>query len=114
MERQSRQVDVAEFISAREVGRYQVLIVILCLTVVVFDGYHTQAIGYVAPAKSHTPRGQIFRNVPPALLLAGGITISARISQDRRCPGDLRRHCGWLPAQRMWRAAERHRTAISR
>lgn len=49
MERQSRQVDVAEFISAREIARYQVLIFILCLTVVVFDGYDTQAIGYVAP-----------------------------------------------------------------
>ena len=46
---QSRQVDVAEFIAARGVGRYQVLIFLLCVAVIVFDGYDTQAIGYVAP-----------------------------------------------------------------
>jgi AAHS family 4-hydroxybenzoate transporter-like MFS transporter len=46
---QPKQIDIAEFISARGLGRYQVLIFVLCLTVVVFDGYDTQAIGYVAP-----------------------------------------------------------------
>ena len=45
----TQQVDVVEFIGARGIGRYQVLIFILCLAVVVFDGYDTQAIGYVAP-----------------------------------------------------------------
>ncbi len=46
---QTQQVDVVEFIGARGIGRYQVLIFFLCLAVVVFDGYDTQAIGYVAP-----------------------------------------------------------------
>jgi AAHS family 4-hydroxybenzoate transporter-like MFS transporter len=49
MAEQQRQVDVAEFVSSRGMGGYQILIFLLCLTVVVFDGYDTQAIGYVAP-----------------------------------------------------------------
>lgn len=49
MAQQDRQVDVSEFVSSREIGGYQILIFILCLMVVVFDGYDTQAIGYVAP-----------------------------------------------------------------
>src|SRR5580704_9597086 len=53
MPSQPRQVDVAEFISARPIGRYQVLVFLLCLAVVVFDGYDTQAIGYVAPYMLH-------------------------------------------------------------
>lgn len=46
---ETQRIDVAEFIGARGIGRYQILIFILCLAVVVFDGYDTQAIGYVAP-----------------------------------------------------------------
>jgi MFS transporter, AAHS family, 4-hydroxybenzoate transporter len=49
MASQSGPVDIAEFISARPIGRYQVLVFLLCVAVVVFDGYDTQAIGYVAP-----------------------------------------------------------------
>ena len=47
------QIDVAEFIGVRPMGRYQVLVFLLCLAVVVFDGYDTQAIGYVAPYMLH-------------------------------------------------------------
>jgi MFS transporter, AAHS family, 4-hydroxybenzoate transporter len=42
-------VDVRATIDCAGFGRYQALIVGLCMLVVMFDGYDTQSIGYVAP-----------------------------------------------------------------
>jgi hypothetical protein len=43
------EIDVRASIDCAGFGRYQVLIVGLCMLVVMFDGYDTQSIGYVAP-----------------------------------------------------------------
>jgi AAHS family 4-hydroxybenzoate transporter-like MFS transporter len=43
-------VDVAEFIDAQPVGEFQIRLLLLCAMVLFFDGFDTQAIGYVAPA----------------------------------------------------------------
>jgi MFS transporter, AAHS family, 4-hydroxybenzoate transporter len=42
-------VDVAAFIDAQPVGRYQIRLLVLCAAVLFIDGFDTQAIGYVAP-----------------------------------------------------------------
>jgi AAHS family 4-hydroxybenzoate transporter-like MFS transporter len=42
-------VDVAAFIDAQPVGRYQIRLLLLCAAVLFIDGFDTQAIGYVAP-----------------------------------------------------------------
>jgi AAHS family 4-hydroxybenzoate transporter-like MFS transporter len=71
---QSRRIDVAEFISARGLGGYQIMVVTLCLAVVVFDGYDTQAIGYVAPymlRELHLTRGDLGPIFSAALIGSG-------------------------------------------
>jgi AAHS family 4-hydroxybenzoate transporter-like MFS transporter len=42
-------IDVAAFIDAQPVGRFQILLLLLCAAVLFIDGFDTQAIGYVAP-----------------------------------------------------------------
>jgi AAHS family 4-hydroxybenzoate transporter-like MFS transporter len=42
-------LDVAGFIDAQPVGRFQVRVLLLCAAVLFVDGFDTQAIGYVAP-----------------------------------------------------------------
>jgi AAHS family 4-hydroxybenzoate transporter-like MFS transporter len=42
-------LDVAEFIDGQPVGRFQLKVLLLCAAVLFFDGFDTQAIGYVAP-----------------------------------------------------------------
>jgi AAHS family 4-hydroxybenzoate transporter-like MFS transporter len=42
-------VDVAAFIDAQPVGRFQIRLLLLCAAVLFIDGFDTQAIGYVAP-----------------------------------------------------------------
>src|SRR5258708_21965096 len=42
--------DVAEFIDAQPVGGFQIRLLLTCAAVLFFDGFDTQAIGYVAPA----------------------------------------------------------------
>ena len=42
-------VDVAEFIDAQPVGKFQIRLLLLCAAVLFIDGFDTQAIGYVAP-----------------------------------------------------------------
>lgn len=44
------QIDVRKLIDDHPFGRYQVLVTAMCALVVFFDGFDTQAIGYVAPA----------------------------------------------------------------
>ena len=59
---QSAGVDLAEFIDARPVGRFQVRLVLICAAVLFADGFDTQAIGYVAPELSRVwslPRGAL-------------------------------------------------------
>ena len=43
-------IDVASFIDAQPVGRFQIRLLLACATVLFIDGFDTQAIGYVAPA----------------------------------------------------------------
>jgi MFS transporter, AAHS family, 4-hydroxybenzoate transporter len=43
-------VDVAAFIDAQPVGRFQIRLLLACAAVLFLDGFDTQAIGYVAPA----------------------------------------------------------------
>jgi MFS transporter, AAHS family, 4-hydroxybenzoate transporter len=43
-------IDVAEFIDAQPVGRFQIRLLLTCAAVLFLDGFDTQAIGYVAPA----------------------------------------------------------------
>jgi MFS transporter, AAHS family, 4-hydroxybenzoate transporter len=45
-----KRVDVSEFIESRGVGRLQYELMALCGALLFFDGFDTQAIGYVAPA----------------------------------------------------------------
>jgi MFS transporter, AAHS family, 4-hydroxybenzoate transporter len=42
--------DVARFIDAQPVGRFQIQLLLICAAVLFLDGFDTQAIGYVAPA----------------------------------------------------------------
>ena len=43
-------IDVAEFIDAQPVGRFQIRLLLMCAAVLFLDGFDTQSIGYVAPA----------------------------------------------------------------
>jgi AAHS family 4-hydroxybenzoate transporter-like MFS transporter len=43
-------VDVGEVIDAARIGRYQIRIFLLCLSVSMFDGFDTQSIAFVAPS----------------------------------------------------------------
>ena len=42
-------IDIRATIDGLRFGRYQVLVVALCMLATIFDGYDTQSIGYVAP-----------------------------------------------------------------
>jgi AAHS family 4-hydroxybenzoate transporter-like MFS transporter len=44
-----RSVDVARFIDERGVGRFQILVLILCFIIMIIDGFDAQAVGFVAP-----------------------------------------------------------------
>jgi AAHS family 4-hydroxybenzoate transporter-like MFS transporter len=47
-------VDVGDFIDVRPVGRNQIMLLLACAAALFFDGFDTQAIGYVAPAIAKT------------------------------------------------------------
>jgi MFS transporter, AAHS family, 4-hydroxybenzoate transporter len=47
--RDTAEIDVRATIDRARFGRYQALIIGLCMLVIMFDGYDTQSIGYVAP-----------------------------------------------------------------
>jgi AAHS family 4-hydroxybenzoate transporter-like MFS transporter len=42
-------LNVQDFIDARQIGRFQLRVAILCGLVVFLDGFDTQVIGYIAP-----------------------------------------------------------------
>jgi AAHS family 4-hydroxybenzoate transporter-like MFS transporter len=42
-------IDIADFVDAQPIGRFQVRLLLLCASVLFLDGFDTQAIGYVAP-----------------------------------------------------------------
>jgi AAHS family 4-hydroxybenzoate transporter-like MFS transporter len=45
-------IDVPAFIDSRKIGRFQILVAVLCATVMLFDGLNTQVIGYLGPVLS--------------------------------------------------------------
>ena len=45
-------VNVAELIDQQKIGRFQIWVLLLCASAMFFDGFDTQAIGYVAPRLS--------------------------------------------------------------
>lgn len=45
-------MDVAKFIDERGVGRFQILVLVLCFIIMIIDGFDAQAIGFVAPVIS--------------------------------------------------------------
>jgi AAHS family 4-hydroxybenzoate transporter-like MFS transporter len=45
-------VNVAELIDQQHIGRFQIWVLLLCAAAMFFDGFDTQAIGYVAPRLS--------------------------------------------------------------
>jgi len=49
---ESMLVDVPGLIDAERVSRFQIRVLVLCAAVVFMDGFHAQAIGYVAPVLS--------------------------------------------------------------
>jgi AAHS family 4-hydroxybenzoate transporter-like MFS transporter len=49
---ESMLVDVPDLIDAEKVSRFQIRVLLLCAAVVFMDGFHAQAIGYVAPVLS--------------------------------------------------------------
>lgn len=46
----ARLIDVKEWIDQRPISRYQWLVLVLCFTVIMFDGYDAAAMGFIAPA----------------------------------------------------------------
>src|SRR6201985_1970595 len=43
-------VDIPDYIDRQPVGAFQIRLLLICAAVLFFDGFDTQAIGYVAPA----------------------------------------------------------------
>ena len=73
-------LDIREFIDARPVGRYQVMVAIMCGLIVSVDGFDAQAMGYVAPALTaalHIPRSVLGSVISSGLV---GMMIGALIS----------------------------------
>jgi AAHS family 4-hydroxybenzoate transporter-like MFS transporter len=72
--------DVRRFIDERPVGRYQLLVGVMCSLIVFVDGFDAQAMGYVAPALSTAM--QIPRSVLGPVISSGlvGMMIGAMVS----------------------------------
>jgi AAHS family 4-hydroxybenzoate transporter-like MFS transporter len=43
-------IDIQDFINARRLSGYQIMVLVLCFLVVAVDGFDTAAVGYIAPA----------------------------------------------------------------
>jgi AAHS family 4-hydroxybenzoate transporter-like MFS transporter len=73
-------LDIREFIDDRPVGRYQLLVALMCGLIVFVDGFDAQAMGYVAPAL--TAALQIPRSVLGSVISTGlvGMMVGALIS----------------------------------
>ena len=70
-------VDIRDLIDSRPIGRYQILVGIMCGLIVFIDGYDAQAMGYVAPAITKAlaiPRDVLGRVISAALV---GMMIGA-------------------------------------
>ena len=73
-------LDVRQFIDERPVGRYQLLVAVMCGLIVFVDGFDAQAMGYVAPALSaalQIPRGVLGSVISSGLV---GMMIGALVS----------------------------------
>src|SRR5271155_2166402 len=51
---QSRALSVSEVMDSRPLGRFQIMTILLCGLVIIFDGFDTQSIGILAPSMSET------------------------------------------------------------
>ena len=73
-------VDVRRLIDERPVGRYQVLVTVMCALIVFVDGFDAQAMGYVAPAL--TAALGIPRSVLGSVISSGlvGMMVGALVS----------------------------------
>jgi AAHS family 4-hydroxybenzoate transporter-like MFS transporter len=73
-------LDIRGFIDERPVGRYQLLVALLCGLIVFVDGFDAQAMGFVAPALSADL--QIARSVLGTVISAGlvGMMVGALVS----------------------------------
>jgi AAHS family 4-hydroxybenzoate transporter-like MFS transporter len=73
-------LDIREFIDERPVGRYQLLVAVMCGLIVFVDGFDAQAMGYVAPAL--TAALQIPRSVLGSVISSGlfGMMAGALVS----------------------------------
>ncbi|HET9360001.1 MAG TPA: MFS transporter, partial [Vicinamibacterales bacterium] len=73
-------LDIRRFIDERPVGRYQLLVALLCGLIVFVDGFDAQAMGFVAPALSADL--QIARSVLGTVISAGlvGMMVGALVS----------------------------------
>jgi AAHS family 4-hydroxybenzoate transporter-like MFS transporter len=73
-------LDIRGFIDERPVGRYQLLVALLCGLIVFVDGFDAQAMGFVAPALSADL--QIARSVLGTVISTGlvGMMVGALVS----------------------------------
>jgi AAHS family 4-hydroxybenzoate transporter-like MFS transporter len=54
MESEPRALSVSEVMDGRPLGRFQIITILLCGLVIIFDGFDTQSIGILAPSMSET------------------------------------------------------------
>ena len=73
-------LDIRQFIDDRPVGRYQLLVAVMCGLIVFVDGFDAQAMGFVAPAL--TAALKIPRSVLGSVISSGlvGMMIGALVS----------------------------------
>ena len=73
-------LDIRQFIDERPVGRYQVLVAVMCGLIVFVDGFDAQAMGFVAPAL--TAALKISRGVLGSVISSGlvGMMVGALVS----------------------------------
>ena len=73
-------LDIRQFIDERPVGRYQLLVAVMCGLIVFVDGFDAQAMGFVAPAL--TAALKISRGVLGSVISSGlvGMMIGALVS----------------------------------
>jgi AAHS family 4-hydroxybenzoate transporter-like MFS transporter len=76
----SSALDIRQFIDDRPVGRYQLLVAVMCGLIVFVDGFDAQAMGFVAPAL--TAAMKISRGVLGSVISSGlvGMMVGALVS----------------------------------
>jgi AAHS family 4-hydroxybenzoate transporter-like MFS transporter len=76
----SSALDIRQFIDDRPVGRYQLLVAVMCGLIVFVDGFDAQAMGFVAPAL--TTAMKISRGVLGSVISSGlvGMMVGALVS----------------------------------